>query len=79
MSEEQGGASGTLQPVIIDLGKTKQKKIKDLKRGRGELLEKIDQIVAEAGAQAGADKEILPVVILYRKKAKRGGGMLFGR
>lgn len=69
-------------PVIIDLGKVKRKKIKQLKRGRGDLLAEVEQAVATAANSLGADaagKTLVPVVILYRKKEnkKRSRG-LFG-
>lgn len=68
------------RPVIIDLGKVKKKKIKQLKRGRGELLDEVDQAVATAAASLGAEaasKTLVPVVVIYRKKEARRKG-LFG-
>ena len=61
-------------PVIIDLGKVKQKKIRQLKRGRGDLLIEVDQAIATAANSLGKDaagKTLVPVVILYRKKVKK--------
>lgn len=68
-----------LDPIIIDLGKKRRKAIKDLKRGQGKLMDEVydavDQIRARLGADA-AKKEILPVVLIYKQKSKRGGGIL---
>ncbi|MES1243968.1 MAG: hypothetical protein ABUT39_20360 [Acidobacteriota bacterium] len=62
-------------PIVIDLGKTKRKRIKQLKRGRGRLAEETRQALAELrgslGEAAVAGKELVPVVMIYRKKAKR--------
>jgi hypothetical protein len=67
-------------PVIVDLGKRKRKAIKDLKNGRGYLMEEVDQAVSRARSSlpdAEQNKPVVPVVILYRKKRKRRGGRSF--
>jgi hypothetical protein len=70
------------EPIIIDLGKARSKRIKDLKRGRGRLLAEIDRTVAELQVKMGGDgATLLPVIVVYRKKAKKGrnrGLGLFG-
>jgi hypothetical protein len=58
-------------PLILDVGKQKQKRIKQLKRGEGQLREKIDAAVREAMARAGNSRAIIPVVVLYREREKR--------
>jgi hypothetical protein len=63
-----------LPPVVVDLGKVKNKRIKQLKRGEGPLLEELDDVVAaieEELADEIGDRAVLPVVVLYRKKEKR--------
>jgi len=69
-------------PVIVDLGKTKRKKIKQLREGRGKLLGDVEDAMREVTTSLGEQangKELVPVVLVYRKKAKkrrRGGGFL---
>lgn len=58
-------------PLVLDFGKQKKKRITQLKRGEGALRAKIDAAVREAQARLGASKEIIPVVVLYRKKDRR--------
>ena len=63
-----------LIPIVVDLGKTKKKKIKKLKRGTGPLLDEVQQAVAVSRSRAGdqlADKVCVPVVLIYKKKKKR--------
>ena len=71
-----------LAPIVIDLGKAKRKKLKELKRGRGELLIRIDEIAREVQLNMGEDttKKVLPVVVIYREKEKRtrNAGGIFG-
>jgi hypothetical protein len=67
-------------PVILDLGKTKKKNVKRLRQGRGKLLGDIDDAMKEISASLGEQgngKQLVPVVLIYRKKTKRskGGGL----
>ena len=62
---------GSKPTHILDLGKRKQKSIRQLKKGGGPLLKKIDAAVAQARAAAPAGKEVLPVVLIYRKKGAK--------
>ncbi len=67
-------------PVILDLGKTKRKNIKQLRQGRGKLIGDIDEAMKEISQSMGSQadgKQLIPVVLLYRKKSKRRGGGLF--
>jgi len=72
-------------PIILDLGKASRKNIRQMEEGRGSLIGDIQDAMAEVTASLGdqADgKQLVPVVLVYRKKAKRrrrggGGGGLF--
>ena len=61
-------------PIIVSLGKKKRKTIKRLKRGKGpamdEVMDVIDQVQANLGAQADG-KILVPVVVIYRQKQRR--------
>ncbi len=60
-------------PIIINLGKQRRKRIKDLKRSRGVLLEEVLETVAQVNGQLGADgvgKVLVPVVLIYREKRR---------
>jgi hypothetical protein len=62
------------QPIIVDLGKQRPKRIKQLKRGRGKLWNEVVDVIEEVSAQLGDEvdgKTIVPVVMVYRKKSKR--------
>lgn len=62
-------------PVVIDLGKVRRKDIKRLRRGCGPLVKVTQQALEELRAGMGPEAEgrtFLPVVLVYRKKEKRG-------
>lgn len=78
----QAAATGMV-PIVIDLGKKKKKKIKDLKRGRGKLMLEIATVMNEIRASLGEEaqsKQLVPVVMIYKEKRRRrrdGGSLLF--
>jgi hypothetical protein len=63
-----------IEPIIINLGKQKRKRIKSLLKGRGKLLSEVEDVVAEATSLLGEELEgkvILPLVLVYQRKPKR--------
>lgn len=60
-------------PVIVDIGRTSRANIRDLKRGRGRLLDDIKEAMDEVSASLGSDadgKHLVPVVLVYRRRAR---------
>ena len=71
--------TATIAPVVVDLGKQKSKTLRALKNGEGPLMQDVARVLDEVRAKSSelAHKELVPVVILYRKKPKRKSrGML---
>ena len=65
---------GSRTPFIIDLGKQSRKDIRRLKKYEGKLMREVDRAVEEAVERLGGaegDKEIVPIVVLYRKKRSK--------
>lgn len=62
-------------PIVIDLGKEKKKRIKNLKRGRGRLMAEVaavlDEVRGNLGEEAGG-QQLVPIVLIYKQKRKRG-------
>lgn len=82
-AELSGGGSwpsNTVNPIVIDLGKTTKKRIKALRNGRGKLVGEIAEAVAEVRSHLSEDEKnalAIPVVLLYKKKSK-SAKRLFG-
>ena len=71
--------AATIAPVVVDLGKEKSKTLRALKNGEGPLMHDVARVVDEVRAKSSelAGKELVPVVIIYRKKPRRKSrGML---
>jgi len=61
-------------PIVVDLGKTRRSRIKDLKRGRGKLMDEVQDVMTRVREDLGptADgKQLIPIVIVYKRKAKK--------
>lgn len=75
MVEEGVKASTEMtQPVIIDLGKQKNRTLKNLKKGKGKLWGEVLDVVEEVKDSLGAEadgKVLVPIVMIYREKPRR--------
>jgi hypothetical protein len=63
----------TIPPVIVDLGKQRSSRIRALKRREGTLMHDVALAVTEVRAKSPelADKELVPVVLIYQRKPRR--------
>ena len=71
--------TATIAPVVVDLGKKKSNVLRALKNGEGPLIQDVAHVLEEVRAKSSelASKELVPIVMIYRKKPKRKGrGML---
>ena len=72
----KGAASGetaTSTPVFVDLGKKKNKLVKQLKKGKGKLVDTIEDTIKELREEGKIKNEVQPVVVLIRRQ-RRGKG-----
>lgn len=71
-------SAGTeIPPVVVDLGRTKRKLIRSLKKGEGELMEEVAAAVEAVRTNLGAEVEgkvLTPVVIIYERRPRRRTG-----
>ena len=69
-----GPESLMAQPIIVDLGRERARRIRDLKRGEGvlwdEVLDVLDEVQDMLGAQAEG-KTLVPIILVYEKRAPR--------
>ena len=72
--EEEDQAAEINAPFIIDLGKTRPKRIKAFKRGRGKLMDEVADVIDEVQTCMGDEAEgktLIPVIMVYEKKRKK--------
>jgi hypothetical protein len=66
-----------LERVVIDVGRKKRKAIRELKEGIGPIAEEVHEAAqAAAKERSSGAKEVVPVVILYRKRGRKPRGIL---
>jgi hypothetical protein len=62
------------EPIFINLGNQKRKRIKRLLRGRGKLWNEVEGVIEEVTTMLEdglEDKTVVPLVLIYRRKPKR--------
>ena len=72
--------AGQAPPVVLDLGKTKKKLIRALKRGEGKLMDDVAEAVEAVRSNLSSEldgKVLIPVVIVYERKTPRRGFLPF--
>ena len=74
---------GAVPPIVVKLGKVKRKRIKQLIRGDGPLMDDVAgalQQVKENLGEAARGRQLVPIVFVYKQKRKRkkGLGLPFG-
>lgn len=61
----------TTNPIIIDMGERRAQEIRQMKRGEGELLDEVNEIIDEVSdSLKGANKDtvFMPVIIVLERK-----------
>jgi Family of unknown function (DUF6200) len=57
-------------PVVVDLGKKRRKLIKQLREGRGKLMDEINTLVDELRSAGTISAGAQPVIVVVEKKPK---------
>ncbi len=68
-------------PVIVDLGKQKKKRVRELREGSGKLLDEIRGAISELqrAGRVASNAQPVVVVVVEKPKARKFGGMrIFG-
>lgn len=63
-------------PVIVDLGSRSKKAINRLKNGEGKLMTEVALAIEQVRTSlpdSDKNKQIIPVLIIYKRKRSRGG------
>ena len=58
-------------PILVDLGKHGRKRVKQLRAGRGPLMDDVVQCVEELKASGAVAGGVTPVIILVRQRPRK--------
>jgi len=76
--EDRQAIARVAAPIVVSLGKENRKRIRQLKRGRGKLMDEVTHVLEQVRANFGEhadDKVFVPVVLVYRRKRRRSVGL----
>jgi hypothetical protein len=73
------GAHDSVHPIVIDLGRKKKELIRKLKRGRGKLMDEVFAAIEQTrdALSENGDGQIVPVILIYRRKRKKSKRGIF--
>ena len=57
-------------PIIVDIGKKRRKQIKQLRQGRGKLIDEINDLLEELRTAGSISASAQPVVVVVQEKRK---------
>jgi hypothetical protein len=58
-------------PLIVDLGKKSRKNVKQLRNGRGKLMDEVQSVLGELRANGKLASDAQPVLIIVRQRPRR--------
>jgi hypothetical protein len=68
-------ASGT---IVLDIGRKRPKQIKQLRKGKGKLVEEVNGCIEELKTNGTISELAQPVIVIVRERRKPGSWMLPG-
>lgn len=77
MAEESNTGESKVEvtePILLNLGKQKRKRIKKLMKGKGKLWGEVEGVIEEVTTMLDEElegKTIVPLILVYRRKPKR--------
>lgn len=74
-SAETAAAPDTKVPVIIDLGKHRRKRIRDLRKGTGKLAAEVNGAIEELRAAGTVSPNSQTVVVIVRQRRRRSAAL----
>lgn len=58
-------------PVIVDLGKKRRKQVKQLRDGRGKLMDRVREVVDELRTDGTLAANAQPVLVIVRQRRRK--------
>jgi hypothetical protein len=71
VQSKTAAADDKAQAIIIDLGKHGRKKVRNLRKGRGELLDVVQSKVRQLQADGTLPSGAPPVIVIVKQKKRR--------
>lgn len=72
------GATSTSGTIVLDIGRKRPKQIKQLRKGKGKLVEEVNGCIEELKTNGTISELAQPVIVIVRERRKPGSWMLPG-
>lgn len=69
-----GSATTHGDPIIVDIGKRRRKQIRGLRRGKGKLMTRMNDLLGEMKKNGTFSGSAQPVIVVVQQKRKRKKG-----
>jgi hypothetical protein len=69
-STKSADSAASHAPVVVDAGKKRRKQIRQLRKGRGKLMDEINELVSELRNSGSISASSQPVVVVVRQKRR---------
>jgi hypothetical protein len=78
MSDPISAVPAPFSPVVIDLGKQRAKRVKELRKGKqGKLFSEVSEAIAALRADGTIAASAQPVIVVVRERRKKRGVLGF--
>ena len=57
-------------PIVIDLGKQRRKRVRQLRKGRGRLMDEVNQVIADLKQSGSISEATQPVIVIARQRKR---------
>jgi hypothetical protein len=62
-------------PIVLDLGKQRRRRIKELRRGEGKLMDEVNASIEELRTAGALKPDAQTVVVVVRQKRRNARGL----
>jgi len=57
-------------PIIVDMGSQRRARVRQLRRGRGKLMDEVNSVLAELRTDGSISASAQPVVVIVRQRRR---------
>ena len=76
-NEPAGSTASTgAEPIVFDIGKQRRKRIKQLRRGEGKLMNEVQAAIGELRRTGSISGNAQPIIIIVREKPRGARGFM---
>lgn len=71
-----GSTDTAADPIVVDIGKQRRKRVKQLRRGGGKLMDEVHAAIGELRRAGSISATAQPVIVIVRERPRRMRGFM---